>query len=128
MATATADEVVSASRSAELRTAIDAGWTSAEDKLGVAADVFLDIVGYVSEVDGAISDLWDDLRPSEAERLRAIVAEAKATVVQDCLFELRNAALEAAVRFASEFPDAPRKAAALEVVPAQAAGYTDLVS
>jgi hypothetical protein len=56
---------------------------------------------------------WADLRPSEAERLMALVNEAEARAVERCLSVVREELTAAALAFAAEHPEAvPRAPAA----------------
>jgi hypothetical protein len=83
-------------------------------KLGEAIDTAMDVVGYI-ELDmaddlsvPALSDLWSDLRPSEARRLAEIVDEAKDRALEAAWEIIAEEAVQAALTFAAEYPDAPR--------------------
>lgn len=56
--------------------------------------------------------LWDDLRPSQAERLSELMEEiftkGDLIIEQEVLPRIRGLVAEAALTFAAEFPDAPR--------------------
>lgn len=58
-----------------------------------------------------MSDLWTDLRPSEADRLAELVEAAKAELRTTIWPQILNVIVEAGVRFAKEHPDAPRAGA-----------------
>ena len=88
------------------------------DKLDEGIDKALDALGYVEldddEQDGmpsgatVISDLWTDLRPSEAVRLRDVVHDVR-TELRDALWSMiEDRVVAAGLTFAAEHPDAPR--------------------
>ncbi len=58
--------------------------------------------------------LWDDLRPSQAARLAELHEEVytkfDALIEQEVVARLREFVVEAAMTFAAEYPDAPRRA------------------
>jgi len=86
--------------------------------LDEAVDKAFDVVGYIEldENDAlafgayALSDLWEDLRPTEVVRLHQLVrwaqerakAAAWEAIIQECV--------AAGLKFAAEYPDAPRAA------------------
>lgn len=86
------------------------------DKLAEAIDGALDTIAYVAIDDAAgpntgavvVSDLWADLRPSEATRLAELIGDARARLLASLWPQIVDAALEAGSTFAAEYPDAPR--------------------
>lgn len=59
---------------------------------------------------GVIESLWDvsDLRPSEQERMDILIDNAITKIRTTAQTEVERALRDAAVKFASEYPDAPR--------------------
>jgi hypothetical protein len=90
------------------------GDDSPRAKLDEAIDKAMDVVGYVhiDPVDEiavtTCSDLWSDLRPSEARRLAEIVAEAKDRALEAAWVVIVKEVTRAGLTFAAEYPDAPR--------------------
>lgn len=88
----------------------------ASDRLAEAVDTALDALAYIEIDDGlgdhsgavVLSDLWTDLRPSEAARLRELIDVARQRLLASLWPMVVDAALEAGVTFAREYPDAPR--------------------
>jgi hypothetical protein len=94
MTTATAPNRALAPTAAEIRAVLETVRATEADAV-------------VHDLTGAVKDLWDDLRPSEQERLEVLIEpiyklgdEFEAAVIE--------AAIMAGVRFGEEFPEAPR--------------------
>jgi len=96
----------------EIRALVDAPVVDVTDEIG--ATVY-DIVRVLQD-----EGLWTDLRPSQEKRLEDLIesvyAKTDAFVVDELIPAIRGFAVEAALTFAAEYPDAPR--AAKEAVPA----------
>lgn len=106
---------------AEIRQALSAAWEADGDGHGVygALDEATAVAALPTWWQGSSVDLakpepatgaaiWDDLRPSEAKRLHRLLGEASERAEEKCRKLLLEELTAAAVRFAEEFPDAPR--------------------
>jgi hypothetical protein len=92
----------------EIREAVAKAWDAPSATGQERATEGLDqAVGGVAIVEAR---LWGDLRPSEDERLTELVSQAMATSRKECRRVITEAVVAALVRFATEYPDAPRKA------------------
>jgi hypothetical protein len=88
-------------------------------KMAEAISEAFDPIGYVqlSPEDEAgfgskvLSDLWDDLRPSEAKRLHDLIAEHVKEALEASWAAVVSEVVAAALTFAAEYPDAPRATA-----------------
>lgn len=56
----------------------------------------------------AVGDLWTDLRPSEHDRLVAMIDDAEHRAFEHVRFVIQEAAFAVAMAFAAEYPDARR--------------------
>jgi hypothetical protein len=95
---------VSAPTEEEIRASIAREWTGRIDS------IFSDGFG---ECEGLLEGLYDiaDLRPSEQDRLDQLVAAAVDPIRADARRRINEALVAAALAFAAEYPNAPRRTA-----------------
>jgi hypothetical protein len=114
---------MSAPTKAEIREAIEARMAEypsdgGERSLRHAISEIFDLIDYralgeddADAFDSAAigDDFYCDLRPSEAQRLHEIAAEATADAFRDARALIVEAVVTAAIAFGTEYPDAPRR-------------------
>ncbi|MBX3029066.1 MAG: hypothetical protein KF809_02785 [Chloroflexi bacterium] len=82
-----------------------------DETLKLAIDEYADVVDHTLDLpdqDDEPCQLWRDLRPSQATRLRELADQAKVRAHSRCREVILAELLVAAQTFAAEHPDAPR--------------------
>jgi len=96
---------------AEIRAILQAVEEEIDENLGEVVNVATSLIDYeVPERRGEAysGSVWDDLRESEANRLRLILDECAHDLYKDLTRLIIDRVTAAALTFAAEYPDAPR--------------------